>query len=258
MGFNIKNWRIYLISFFWLIKTYLFFKFFLFIKYKIRRIRIWKFIEWHGKAAYFTGFLNKKKVFIKANWSKLEILKNEKIAFDILSPFEIEFMPKVFFFSSFFGFDFIISEFINGISVQEYFKLHGEIHKNLLEYISRELVKIIKILHQNFIVHRDLRPDNVMLVVNGDSKNIKIIDFAFCVDSQNWEKSRRFKEIDSYKNKVILWEKLGQSYKPEKFLWDDAYAVFKIIDEIGQGNFEDKIKKELKEMIKKEIYCINF
>lgn len=72
------------------------------------------------------------------------------------------------------GFPYIIMEYVNGISITEYCKKH---HYSISQKIGLfiQVLKAVRYAHENLTIHRDLKPDNIL--VNADG-NIKILDFG--------------------------------------------------------------------------------
>lgn len=64
-------------------------------------------------------------------------------------------------------------EYIEGISIDEY--APGPKDKSW-ETIFKECISAFNYLNQHGILHRDIRPSNIMIDNNG---NIKVIDFGF-------------------------------------------------------------------------------
>lgn len=76
---------------------------------------------------------------------------------------------------------YIVMEFIDGISLREYIKLHKA--KNISEETSlgfmRQILSGLATIHKANVVHRDIAPDNILVLEKGA---IKIIDFgASCI-----------------------------------------------------------------------------
>ena len=51
---------------------------------------------------------------------------------------------------------------------------------NLVFQIGIHIVELLKTIHEKGLVHRDIKPDNFLVGLNGDNKRIFIIDFGFC------------------------------------------------------------------------------
>jgi serine/threonine protein kinase len=50
----------------------------------------------------------------------------------------------------------------------------------LVLQIGIQVINLLKVLHNNGFVHRDIKPDNFLLGLNSKNKQIHIIDFGFC------------------------------------------------------------------------------
>lgn len=53
------------------------------------------------------------------------------------------------------------------------------LHENHVAYLAREVLKGLAVLHSMGLVHRDLKPHNIMIDIDG---GVKLIDFGLCVD----------------------------------------------------------------------------
>lgn len=53
------------------------------------------------------------------------------------------------------------------------------LHESHLAYLAREVLKGLVVLHGLKLVHRDLKPHNIMIDIDG---GVKLIDFGLCVD----------------------------------------------------------------------------
>ncbi|EFA80301.1 putative protein serine/threonine kinase [Heterostelium album PN500] len=72
----------------------------------------------------------------------------------------------------------LIMEFMEGGTFEEAAKA-WKFNENNLAYVARELLKGLQYLHENGMVHRDLKSANIMMSVEG---KVKLIDFGLCED----------------------------------------------------------------------------
>eukprot|EP01132_Coremiostelium_polycephalum_P000899 gene899-1124_t len=72
----------------------------------------------------------------------------------------------------------IIMEFMEGGTFEEAAKA-WKFNENNLAYVARELLKGLQYMHENGMVHRDLKSANIMMSVEG---KVKLIDFGLCED----------------------------------------------------------------------------
>ena len=83
-------------------------------------------------------------------------------------------LPKIFFAEETESETFVIEEFLQGMNLLEYVKLHGEFSEQTVINFALELCDCLKILHARKILHRDIKPSNLFLTDNGE---LKLIDF---------------------------------------------------------------------------------
>ncbi|MEF9982938.1 MAG: Stk1 family PASTA domain-containing Ser/Thr kinase [Oscillospiraceae bacterium] len=102
----------------------------------------------------------------------LRRFKNESRAIAMLSHdnivkvYDVSFTEKV---------HFIVMEFIDGITLKEYIEQQGKLSWKEATYYTMQILKALSHAHDNGIVHRDIKPQNVMLLSDG---TIKITDFG--------------------------------------------------------------------------------
>lgn len=70
---------------------------------------------------------------------------------------------------------YIVMEYIDGITLKEYFDQQGIIEWKESLYLTNQVLKALQHAHEHGIVHRDIKPQNIMLLQDG---TIKVTDFG--------------------------------------------------------------------------------
>jgi serine/threonine protein kinase len=73
------------------------------------------------------------------------------------------------------GYLYLVQEFIDGENLTEYFKKKGKFNEQEVRELLNQLLPVLTILHEESIIHRDIKPDNIMRRVKGE---YVLIDFG--------------------------------------------------------------------------------
>ena len=73
---------------------------------------------------------------------------------------------------------FMVMEYLEGVSLRSRLRQKGWLPATQCIEIAKQTALGLASVHQQGIVHRDVSPDNIVLVADEDSENIKIIDFG--------------------------------------------------------------------------------
>ncbi len=98
--------------------------------------------------------------------------KNESKAIAVLSHPNI---VKVFDVSYGNMMQYIVMEYVEGISLKEYIEQQGRINPREAIYYVTQILRALQHAHDKGIVHRDIKPQNIMLISDG---TIKVTDFG--------------------------------------------------------------------------------
>ena len=109
--------------------------------------------------------------------NELKLLKNESTIYQYLN--NNEGIPNV----KWFGKDninyYMVINLL-GHSLQTIKNKYNKFSLKLILQIGIQIINILKTIHSNGLVHRDIKPDNFLFGLNNESKLIYIIDFGFC------------------------------------------------------------------------------
>jgi len=77
---------------------------------------------------------------------------------------------------------YIVMEYIDGITLKEYISLKNVISWKETLHLTTQILRALQHAHENGIIHRDIKPQNIMLMQDG---TIKVTDFGIARFSSN-------------------------------------------------------------------------
>ncbi len=89
---------------------------------------------------------------------------------------------------------FIVMEYIDGINLSEYISKQGVLKWKDVVHFTMQILKALQHAHDRGIVHRDIKPQNVMLLADG---TIKVMDFGIARFNRETDKTMSEKAIGS-------------------------------------------------------------
>ena len=76
------------------------------------------------------------------------------------------------------GTNYIVMEYVEGTDLKEYIRERGPLPPREAVRIMTQIVSAIELAHQNRIIHRDIKPQNILIDREG---NVKITDFGIAI-----------------------------------------------------------------------------
>ena len=123
---------------------------------------------------------------------------------------------------------YIVMEYIAGITLKEYINKQGAITWNDALFFMTQILRAVQHAHDKGIVHRDIKPQNIILLQNG---NIKVTDFGIARFSRSDTRTLTEQAIGSVH--YIAPEQAKGEYTDEKA---DIYSLGVVLYEMLAGN----------------------
>ena len=77
------------------------------------------------------------------------------------------------------GTAYIVMEYLEGITLKQYLQTYGPISVEEMQNIFAPILEALDKIHQNGVIHRDISPDNIMCLPEGE---VKLMDFGAARD----------------------------------------------------------------------------
>ena len=209
----------------------------IFVYYRIQELnqkylleQIGERINYVSGGKVFQTEIERKKVLLKG-FDIFQLYQNEA---RILKKLDSSFFPKILFTDQ----DFFVEEYVKGSTLSDYLSDHV-LTESLAKELIQQFILCLDELYRKKIIHRDIRPDNILIDEVDNQFRIKIIDFGCAIDleySQLIFSSR----IENY---------LGEEYRESNLYWDDAVSFFNLLSSLSID--VQKYQKEISEIEKR-------
>lgn len=76
------------------------------------------------------------------------------------------------------GANFLVTEYVDALSVNDILTIHGQFAPQRAARVIRQAANALNEAHQEGIIHRDIRPENLIIDACGDIEQIKVVNFG--------------------------------------------------------------------------------
>jgi serine/threonine protein kinase len=133
--------------------------------------------EWHLSKLfdniYSIYISNKQLNWLVKTYDKIKYAKKESESLNKLT--KVEGVPKVLAVGLSEGFSYMIMSQARGLDLFEYTEKYGYFSENTVRHIVRQLLDIISAVHKKKLIHKDIKPENI--IYDKDTRKIVLIDF---------------------------------------------------------------------------------
>eukprot|EP00002_Diphylleia_rotans_P023632 TRINITY_DN4649_c0_g1_i8.p1 TRINITY_DN4649_c0_g1~~TRINITY_DN4649_c0_g1_i8.p1 ORF type:complete len:670 (+),score=121.29 TRINITY_DN4649_c0_g1_i8:59-2068(+) len=132
---------------------------------------------------------------------------------------------------------YLVLEYMNGGELFFHLKVRDHFSEADSRFYLAEIVLGIEALHENYIIYRDLKPENVMIDHHG---HIKLTDFGLCKKLERGEKTKTFCGTPEYFAPEIL---LGHDYDYAVDWWAVGILAYELMT--GKAPFYHRNKSRM-------------
>ncbi|MBW5445808.1 protein kinase [Cohnella sp. CFH 77786] len=209
----------------------------------------------HHGFYYYEGIdaADGKRVFIKVDGTSGEATRREAV---IVNQLAGDHFPRLVAYEDKPPFPFLALEWIEGMTLSTLLENRDSLTRRQKQTLLKQLCSILATLHEAGYIHRDIRPDNLMIDMREEDWKLVLIDYSYSMKlgPGAWPELEFLRE-----RPYLLIDLGGAANKPAPLIWDDAYSVRGValqIDADCERNFPD-IWHHLTTWIGKFIYVSN-
>ena len=153
-------------------------------------------------------------------------------------------IPKLYDFAEDGEFVYLVREYVEGENLEEYFAAHGPCAEQEALRITAQLCALLVRLHQRSIIHRDVKPQNVILTPN---RRVYLIDFDI---------SRKFTQGESHDTEYLGTRNIAP---PEQFGYGqtdartDIYSLGVVLLYLMTGSYDLRELPKLPPAVRKVV-----
>ncbi|XP_016534658.1 serine/threonine-protein kinase ULK1a isoform X2 [Poecilia formosa] len=185
------------------------------------------------------------KCINKKNFSKSQALLGKEIK--ILKELKHENIVRLLDYQEMGGCIYLIMEYCNGGDLAEYLQTKGTLSEDTIRVFLQQIAKAMKVLQSKGILHRDLKPQNILLCHPEGRKSssintsIKIADFGFARHLQLNTMAATLCGSPMYMAPEVI---MSQNYDAKADLWSIGTIVYQCLT--GKAPFHASSPQELR------------
>ncbi|KAF9679978.1 hypothetical protein SADUNF_Sadunf06G0072200 [Salix dunnii] len=120
----------------------------------------------------------------------------------------------------------IVLEYCKGGDLSMYIQRHGKVSEAIAKHFMQQLAAGLQILRDNNLIHRDLKPQNLLLFTSDNNEVLKIADFGFARSLQPSDLAETMCGSPLYMAPEIMQL---QKYDAKADLWSVGAILFQLV-----------------------------
>ncbi|AQL07732.1 Serine/threonine-protein kinase ATG1c [Zea mays] len=121
---------------------------------------------------------------------------------------------------------YLILEYCRGGDLHAYLQRHKRVSEKVARHFIRQLASGLQMLRDNNVVHRDLKPQNILLVENNENSLLKIADFGFAKFLQPFALAETLCGSPLYMAPEVMQ---AQKYDAKADLWSVGVILYQLV-----------------------------
>ncbi|XP_066384482.1 serine/threonine-protein kinase ATG1c-like isoform X2 [Miscanthus floridulus] len=134
---------------------------------------------------------------------------------------------------------YLILEYCRGGDLHAYLQRHKRVSEKVAKHFIRQLASGLQMLRDNNVVHRDLKPQNILLVENNENSLLKIADFGFAKFLQPFALAETLCGSPLYMAPEVMQ---AQKYDAKADLWSVGVILYQLVTGIPPFNGDNQIQ----------------
>ncbi|KAJ1297797.1 hypothetical protein BS78_01G404900 [Paspalum vaginatum] len=134
---------------------------------------------------------------------------------------------------------YLILEYCRGGDLHAYLQRHKRVSEAVAKHFIRQLASGLQMLRDNNVVHRDLKPQNILLVENSENSLLKIADFGFAKFLQPFDLAETLCGSPLYMAPEVMQ---AQKYDAKADLWSVGIILYQLVTGIPPFNGDNQIQ----------------
>jgi len=195
-----------------------------------------------GSGTVFLGYDSRPNAKVKQIAIKKMVISqqpNKNVVFNEITIMSLMNHPNIVNFLDAYSMEgilWVVMEYVDGCSLTEIIENNvGTINESLIAYITLKVLDGLIYLHNNKIIHRDIKSDNVLCGLNGD---VKITDFGYSAQLSPGEDKRKSVVGTTYWMAPEVITAAESKYDSKVDVWSLGIMLMELVE--GEPPYMDK------------------